>query len=138
MENMPVVCVDAVIMNELGEYLLVKRKNEPLKNKLWMVGGRLHKDELTKDAIKRKIKEEVGISSGVIKYLGHFEEFFEKTEQKISGKFHSISFVYLVFIDSKTDIKIDKQSLDYKWVKKLPKIFGKYLPWLEFEKVIKI
>tara|TARA_B100000925_G_scaffold291643_1_gene280522 strand:+ start:2998 stop:3447 length:450 start_codon:yes stop_codon:yes gene_type:complete len=138
MENMPVVCVDAVIMNELGEYLLVKRKNEPLKNKFWMVGGRLHKNELTNDAIKRKIKEEAGIENGVIKYLGHFEEFFEKTEQKINGKFHSISFVYFVFVDSKSNIKIDKQSSEYKWVKKLPKIFDKYLPWLEFEKVIRI
>ena len=103
-----------------------------------MVGGRLHKNELSKNAIKRKIKEEVGINSGVIKYLGHFEEFFEKTEQKINGKFHSISLVYLVFVDSKSNIKIDKQSSDFKWVKKLPKIFDKYLPWLEFEKVIRI
>ena len=33
MESMPIVCVDALIINEKKEYLLVKRKNEPLKNK---------------------------------------------------------------------------------------------------------
>lgn len=138
MEKMPVVCVDAIIMNELGEFLLVKRKNEPLKNKYWMVGGRLHKNELTIDGIKRKVKEEVGLNVGVVKYLGHFEEFFDKTAQNINSNFHSISFVYLVFVASNSAIKIDKQSSEFKWVKKLPKIFKEYLPWLEYERVIKI
>jgi colanic acid biosynthesis protein WcaH len=131
MENMPIVCVDAIIMNEKGEYLLVKRKNEPLKNKFWMVGGRLYKNELTKDGIKRKIKEEVGIENGAFKYLGHFEALFDKTAQKIQSNFHTISFVYLVFISSSSAIKVDNQSSEYKWVKKLPKVFNEYLPWLK-------
>ena len=138
MEQMPVVCVDAIIINELGEYLLVKRKNDPLRNKFWMVGGRLYKNELTVDGIKRKIKEEVGLRVKVTKFLGHFEEFFDKTAQNIDGNFHSISFVYLVFVASNSKIKLDNQSSEYKWVKKLPKIFKEYLPWLEDERVIKI
>ena len=60
MESVPIVCVDALIVNEKGEYLLVKRKNNPLKNKFWMIGGRLYKDEHTQKGIKRKIKEEIG------------------------------------------------------------------------------
>ena len=99
MESIPVICVDAIIMNEKNEYLLVKRKNEPLKNKFWMVGGRLHKNELLLRGIKRKLKEEVGIKKGLIKYIGFIEEFFNKTEQKINGNFHTISFVYIVFKD---------------------------------------
>ena len=59
---MPVVCVDALIINE-NEYLLVKRKNDPLKNKFWMVGGRLNKNELIVNGIKRKIYEEIGIKN---------------------------------------------------------------------------
>ena len=138
MEVMPVVCVDALVVNEKGEYLLVKRKNEPLKNKFWLVGGRLHKNEKTITGIKRKLKEELGISNGVVKFLGHFEEFFEKTEQNIKGNFHSISFVFLTFIDSRAKVKLDEQSSTYKWVRKLPKHFGEYLPWLDFEKMVKL
>ena len=137
MSSMPVVCVDALITNEKNEYLLVKRKNEPLKNKFWMVGGRLHKNELTKNGIKRKIKEETGIKKGVLKYLGHFEEFFEKTEQKINTNFHSISFVYLFFVNSNVEVKLDSQSLEYKWFKKLPKIFDQYINNINKDNIFK-
>lgn len=138
MESIPVICVDAIIMNEKNEYLLVKRKNEPLKNKFWMVGGRLHKNELLLRGIKRKLKEEVGIKKGLIKYIGFIEEFFNKTEQKINGNFHTISFVYIVFINSKTLIKIDNQSKEFKWFKKLPGTFKKIIPWFENKKILKI
>ena len=125
MESVPIVCVDAIIINEKREYLLVKRNNDPLKNKFWMVGGRLHKNELLINGIKRKIKEEVGIKKSSIKYIGFFEEFFSKTEQKINGKFHAISFVFKVLVDSKIKIKIDNQSAEYKWFNKLPSIIQK-------------
>jgi colanic acid biosynthesis protein WcaH len=138
MESMPIVCVDALIINEKKEYLLVKRKNEPLKNKFWMVGGRLQKNELTEEGIKRKLKEEVNIEAGLIKYLGHFEEFFNNTEQKINGNFHSISFVFLVFVNSKIKIDVDNQSLEYKWFIKLPKIFKTHIPWLNNKIILKI
>jgi len=138
MESVPVICVDAIIMNEKNEYLLVKRKNEPLKNKFWMVGGRLHKNELLIKGIKRKLREEVGIKKGLVKYLGFFEEFFSKTEQKINGNFHTISFVFIVFINSKTIIEIDNQSKEFKWFKKLPQTFKKIIPWFENKMVLKI
>lgn len=134
MEKIPVVCVDGLIINEKKEFLLVKRANEPLKNEYWLVGGRLHKNELIHQAMKRKLYQEIGVKNLPIKYLGHFEEFFEKTEQKISGNFHSISFVHLVFLSSKTKIKLDNQSLGYKWHSKLPKIFYKHIPWLKSQK----
>lgn len=138
MESIPVICVDAIIMNEKNEYLLVKRKNEPLKNKFWMVGGRLHKNELLLRGIKRKLREEAGIKKGLINYIGFIEEFFKKTEQKINGNFHTISFVYIVFINSKTLIKIDNQSKEFKWFKKLPPTFKKIIPWFENKKILKI
>jgi colanic acid biosynthesis protein WcaH len=40
-EQIPIVCVDAVIMNRKGQYLLVRRKNEPLKGEFWLPGGRI-------------------------------------------------------------------------------------------------
>jgi colanic acid biosynthesis protein WcaH len=129
MESIPIVCIDVIIMNEKNEYLLVKRKNNPLKNKFWMVGGRLYKNEMLADGIKRKVNEEIGVKKCSIKYVGFFEEFFNKTEQNINSNFHAISFVYKALINSKTKIKIDNQSIEYKWFKKLPPLFKKIIPW---------
>ena len=138
MENMPVVCVDALIIKEKNEYLLVKRKNDPLKNKFWMVGGRLNKNELIVNGIKRKIYEEIGIKNTYVKYINFFEEFFKKTEQNINGNFHSISFVHIAFVHSSEKIKIDNQSLEFKWFKRLPRIFKKITPWLLNERILKV
>jgi colanic acid biosynthesis protein WcaH len=131
MEKVPVVCTDALILNEKKEFLLIKRKNEPLKNIYWMIGGRLHKNELIENGIKRKLHQEIGVKNIKVKYLGFFEEFFLKTKQNVNNGFHSISFVYLAFINSNTKIKIDEQSSEFKWFKKLPLIFYKTIPWLK-------
>ena len=61
-----------------------------------------------------------------------------KTEQKINGNFHTISFVFIVFINSKTIIEIDNQSKEFKWFKKLPQTFKKIIPWFENKMVLKI
>ena len=52
----PIVCVDIVICNSKGLYLLVKRKNEPLKGWWWVVGGRVLHGETAKEAAARKIR----------------------------------------------------------------------------------
>ena len=47
---LPILCVDIVIKNNRGEYLLVKRAHEPLKGRWWVVGGRVHKGESIEQA----------------------------------------------------------------------------------------
>jgi len=120
MKHMPIVCIDGVVVNENGEYLLVKRKNEPLKGKYWIPGGRLLKNEKLEDAIKRKMNQELGVDVKVEKLLGFFEIVFDKTSFNISRGFHAISFVFLLRL-LKHPIKLDNQSSDWKWSKKLPR-----------------
>lgn len=120
LSHMPIVCIDGVVVNENGEYLLVKRKNEPLKGKYWVPGGRLLKNEKLKDAIKRKMNQELGVDVKVEKLLGFFEIFFGKTPFNISSGFHAISFVFQLRL-LKHPIKLDNQSSDWKWSKKLPR-----------------
>ena len=57
LENMPVCCVDVIIAND-KKALLVYRKDEPAKNKWWVVGGRILKNEKLEDAVIRKVLEE--------------------------------------------------------------------------------
>ena len=119
MSKMPIVCIDGVIVNEKGEYLLVKRKYEPLKGEYWVPGGRLLKNEKLVDAIKRKVKQEVGIKVKVEKILGFFEYVFEKTRLNVPDGFHAISFIFLL-TPLEQKIILDKQSSDWKWSKELP------------------
>lgn len=126
LSTMPIVCVDCLVRRKSdGKYLLVKRKNEPLKDLYWVPGGRLHKNEKLVDAVKRKMKEEIGVDVEILKHIGYFEEFFEKTEQNAQGGVHSISMVYLVEPKSE-DIKLDDQSDDWGWFEKLPEQLTQY------------
>ena len=60
-EKMPITCVDVIIKINTGAFLLIKRDNEPAKNQLMLVGGRVKRNERLEQAAKRKIKEELGI-----------------------------------------------------------------------------
>lgn len=56
----PLVGVGAVIVED-GRILLVKRKNEPNRGKWSIPGGLVRKGERIKDALKREIREELGV-----------------------------------------------------------------------------
>lgn len=119
-ESVPIVCVDAVIINDNNEYLLVKRQNEPLKGEYWVPGGRVLKNESLRDAIKRKMKQELGIELNVEKLLGYFEDFYEKTHFEVSNGLHVISFVFLVKSKDQKKFILDYQSNEWIWSKDLP------------------
>ena len=56
-DRVPIVCVDVIVRNKKGEYLLVQRNNEPLKGEWWVVGGRLLRGETLADGARRKCLE---------------------------------------------------------------------------------
>jgi colanic acid biosynthesis protein WcaH len=125
LSTMPIVCVDCLVENDKGEYLLVKRKNEPLKGEFWVPGGRLHKNERLADAVRRKMREEIGVDVEIIENVGFFEEFFHDTEQDADGGVHSISVVYRVRPLS-YEIKLDDQSAEWGWFKDVPQRLKEY------------
>jgi GDP-mannose mannosyl hydrolase len=122
---MPIVCVDCLVVNDVGNYLLVKRKNEPLKGEYWVPGGRLHKNERLVDAVQRKMREEIGVEVEILESLGFFEEFFEHTAEDAPGGAHSISLLYLVKPKS-YDIRLDDQSVEWGWFKDIPQRLKQY------------
>lgn len=122
---MPMVCVDCIVINDRGEFLLVKRVNEPLMGEHWVPGGRVHKGERLVDAVHRKMWEEIGVDVDIVKNVGFFEEFYEKTKENAEGGIHSISFVYLVKPKS-YDIRLDAQSSAWGWFKEIPERIRNY------------
>lgn len=118
--KVPILCVDGIILHK-GRFLLVKRKNEPLKGKWWVPGGRMFKGETLESAFKRKMKEEIGLEVKIVCRLGYYEEVFDKNELEIPSV-HTISVVF-VAMPLKGKVKLDEQSSDYKWAHELPEDF---------------
>lgn len=117
-DRMPILCVDGLIVSN-GKYLLVKRKNNPLKGRWWIPGGRVVKGEKLTDAFKRKMKEEVGLDVEVVGVAGYYEDSFKDNEFGVDSV-HTTSIVFIAS-PTNTKVKLDSQSADYKWTDKLPK-----------------
>ena len=73
--SMPIFCIDFLITWE-KQYLLLQRKEEPLKNDYWVVGGRLLFKETIKDAAKRIQEREIGRYFSKFKEIGFSNYFF--------------------------------------------------------------
>ena len=118
-DNLPIFCVDAVVVHQKG-FLLVRRKNNPLKGRWFLPGGRVLRGEKTEAAVKRKIKEELGIQVRVLMPLGYHEDFYKENEFNSKKGIHTIGIIFLV-VPLSLDVKLDNQSSDWKFSQKLPK-----------------
>lgn len=123
-DKMPILCVDMIVRHK-GKFLLVKRKNEPLKGKFWVPGGRILKGENLEAAVTRKAKEELGIDVKIVKFVGVFNKVFYKNKYGSKTGFHGLSVVFLVEPLS-LKIKLDGQSSDWKLSKDIPKLLKVY------------
>ena len=119
-KKIPILCVDLAIMNKYNKFLVVKRLNEPLAGEWWPPGGALWRGETIKQAAKRILKGEVGITKYEDPYFyGIYQEVFDKGA---CGPIHTVSVMLKTFVDN-PKIELDSQSSDWKWVDKLPDKF---------------
>jgi colanic acid biosynthesis protein WcaH len=123
MTHMPILCVDGILCNTKGQYLLVKRKNAPFLNQYWVPGGRVLKGENLEKALKRKMRQELGITIKKVKPVGYYEgTHLESGHWKLPDGMHAISVVFRAEVAPKK-VKLDEQSSDWGWFDKLPKRF---------------
>jgi len=80
------LCVGAVIMDNNGRILLIKRKSLIDSNKLrvgdgeWSApGGKVDFGERVEDALKREIAEEIGLEVKIKKFLGYTEQLMDNS-----------------------------------------------------------
>ena len=114
--------VDAVIFSKSAEgldVLLIRRAQEPFKDRWAFCGGYVDIDELIEDAVYRELKEETSISNVSLKRFDIFDAIDRDPRER------TVSVVYYGFIDgSKESIKAGDDAIDAKWfpVNKLPEL----------------
>lgn len=116
--KIPILCVDGVIRNEKGQYLLVKRKNEPFKGQWWVPRGRVLKGETIEEAFRRKMMEELGIAVKIIGPAGYYENSSLKSPLTETDDLYCVSIVFLA-IPLSLDIRLDDQSLEWGFFEEL-------------------
>ena len=123
-EVLPICCVDVVIFNKNKEFLLLKRRNEPVKGYWWIPGGRILKGELIEKAVLRKAKEETGLDVKIKKLLGVKETIFKKGF--FGNSVHTLNIIFLAKAKS-NKVKMDFQNSEYKWFSKTEKKLDPYI-----------
>lgn len=119
--RIPILCVDLIIQDEFGKYLLVRRRNHPLRGHYWVVGGRILLGEKPEEAAYRKGFEETGLEIVAPRMVGIMSDVFERNRFE-RCECHTVSVVYAACLEHGS-IKLDSQSSDYQWADKLPKRF---------------
>lgn len=102
-----VATVDAIVLNDKDEVLLIQRGDEPFKDFWVLPGGRIELDDLTAPAaIQREVREEVNLDVVAV----HFFNAYSRPDR--DPRFHSISFVYICRIISGKSAKT-QEALDF-------------------------
>ena len=112
MKKYPEISVGGIIFNEEREILLVK--SWKWHNNYTMPGGHVEVGESMEDALKREVKEEVGIDVSNIEFINIQEAIFSKEFFKPK---------HFIFIDftcraRSSDVKVDEKELqEFIWTK---------------------
>jgi 8-oxo-dGTP diphosphatase len=69
----PLVAADGIIMID-NELVLIRRKFYPFEGKLALPGGMVEYDERVEDAVRREMKEEIGLDVEIVDLLGVYSE----------------------------------------------------------------
>ncbi len=106
----PEPTVGALIVNSEGKILLTK--SHKWFDKFTLPGGHIEVGETMEEAVKREVREEVGLDVEVVEFLTMQEAIFAKEFYK---KRHFIFFDFLCRVGDQ-QVKLDQKELqDYTW-----------------------
>jgi len=106
----PMMCVDAIIVNGKGEFLLEKRTYPPYVGTWHLPGGFTAYRERLADTAKRKAFQETGLKIKILNYNGVYDD--PKQDPRGSIIVHS-------FVAKPVKGKLKKDEL--KWFRRIPK-----------------
>ncbi|NIO22690.1 MAG: NUDIX domain-containing protein [Candidatus Aenigmarchaeota archaeon] len=110
-QKYPEPTVGAIILNNKGEVLVLK---SPKWNTYTIPGGHVELNETMEDALRREVKEEIGLDVNVIRML-NVSDAIRPREFNYEKHFIFIDFLCRA---KHTDVRVDKKEItDFMWVK---------------------
>ena len=126
LELMPIICVDLCIRHK-KKLLLIKRNNEPAKDKWWLPGGRLWKHETLEQCAQRKLKEETNLKGKIITRVGPYETMFEEAPFGITTGVHSVNVAFLIEASDISQLQFDKNHSGSQWFDEIEQDWHPYV-----------
>lgn len=124
---MPLASLNAIIVDSKGRVLVMKRNNEPAKGLYWFPGGRIKMGQSFEEALEEQIKEETGLEWSEVEVLK-----VASVSSSVFGTRHTVEINFLLRKLSSSEIRLDQEHSDFKWLK--PEEFDRekldpYLKW---------
>ena len=109
LEKPYIISIYAILRNEKGEFLLLRRSQNSHSNpgKWDLPGGKLNHRELLEEAVAREVWEETGISINPGNIAGYVT--FELPDKKIIAIVYDGGYVI-------ADIKLSNEHIEYSWI----------------------
>lgn len=113
----PLVSIDLVVKNSLGQYLLGYRNNRPAKGFWFVPGGRILKDESMDAAFLRLTEQELGVKVGRqdALFLGPYEHFYDDYVFGVETTTHIVVLGYELVLNLNLDDLPNDQHNQYAW-----------------------
>jgi colanic acid biosynthesis protein WcaH len=115
----PLVSIDLIVRDEGGNVLVGWRKNRPAKDRWFVPGGRIRKDERIADAFRRITQKELGVEIKVedATFLGVFEHLYEDNYGGLPGfGTHYIVHAYEISLSARDVTPPTEQHSQYCWL----------------------
>jgi ADP-ribose pyrophosphatase YjhB (NUDIX family) len=110
----PLVGVGALVHDEEGRVLLIKRRFEPNKGRWALPGGLLETGETLVYAGRREVREELGVEIEVEEFFQVSEEIIKDAEGK--ARFHFVLVDFLAKLPpGGATITLNEESESFKW-----------------------
>lgn len=107
------IIASAIIINELGELLLLERGETKTFQKHWQLPeGKLEENEKPQEALKRELKEELGADVDIM----DFETVSHSTLEAKGTKYLALRIIFKVTL-KENNITLSSEHSDYMWVK---------------------
>lgn len=116
-KHAPLISIDLVVQNKLGEVLLGLRNNRPAQGYWFVPGGRILKDETMTDAFQRLTLNELGTAFEIsqAEFIGPFEHFYQNNVTGIDFTTHYIALGYRIIVDELLQLP-KEQHCEYIWM----------------------
>jgi 8-oxo-dGTP diphosphatase len=111
----PLVGVGALIHDEEGRILMIKRRFEPNKGRWSLPGGLLETGEALVDAGRREVREELGTEIEVEELFQVSEEIIRDDEARV--RFHYVLVDFLARAPGSAAITLNEESESFRWFK---------------------